>query len=147
MVTKAIERAQNTVEGRNAEIRKDVLKYDEVLDKQRKVIYERRIQVIDGEDLREPTEQHAGADHRRLVASTCPTEYPEDWDLEQLLQEVTQYFPTAVHGRGARRGNDQGAAEREPSRRGHGAVPGARRAVPGREPIRHARSSARSCSR
>ncbi len=55
MVTKAIERAQNTVEGRNAEQRKDVLKYDDVMDKQRKVIYARRLQMIDGEDLREET--------------------------------------------------------------------------------------------
>ena len=82
-VTKAIERAQNTVEGRNAEIRKDVLKYDEVLDKQRKVIYELRLQVIDGEDLRERTEQLLEETIDLLVGSTCPGEYPEDWDLEQ----------------------------------------------------------------
>src|SRR5579884_1474376 len=55
MVSRAIERAQNTVEGRNAEIRKDVLKYDEVMNEQRKVIYRRRMQVLDGEDLRERT--------------------------------------------------------------------------------------------
>ena len=50
-VAKAIERAQNTVEARNAEMRKDALKYDEVMDQQRKVIYERRLQIIDGDDL------------------------------------------------------------------------------------------------
>ena len=50
-VAKAIERAQNTVEARNAEQRKDALKYDEVMDQQRKVIYERRLQIIDGDDL------------------------------------------------------------------------------------------------
>ncbi len=94
MVTKAIERAQNTVEGRNAEQRKDILKYDEVLDKQRKVIYERRNQIIDGENLRERTEEMLEETIDALVASMCQTEYPEDWDLEQLLQEVTQYFPT-----------------------------------------------------
>jgi preprotein translocase subunit SecA len=94
MVTKAIERAQNTVEGRNAEIRKDVLKYDEVLDKQRKVVYERRIQVIDGEDLRESTEEQLEQTIDQLVESACPTEYPEDWDIDQLINEVTQYFPT-----------------------------------------------------
>src|SRR6202790_2780974 len=55
MVTKAIERAQNTVEGRNAESRKDVLKYDGVMNEQRKVIYRRRNQIIDGEDLRDET--------------------------------------------------------------------------------------------
>ena len=55
-VAKAIERAQNTVEARNAEQRKDALKYDEVMDQQRKVIYERRLQIIDGDDLEEHTE-------------------------------------------------------------------------------------------
>ena len=53
MVTKAIERAQRTVEDRNFEIRKDVLKYDEVMNEQRKIIYRRRQQILDGEDLRE----------------------------------------------------------------------------------------------
>ena len=53
MVTKAIERAQRTVEDRNFEIRKDVLKYDEVMNEQRKVIYRRRQQILDGGDLRE----------------------------------------------------------------------------------------------
>src|SRR5206468_8694976 len=53
MVTKAIERAQNTVEQRNAEIRKNVLKYDEVMNEQRKVIYARRDQILAGADLRE----------------------------------------------------------------------------------------------
>ena len=47
MVTKAIERAQNTVEQRNAEIRKNVLKYDEVMNEQRKVIYTRRDQILE----------------------------------------------------------------------------------------------------
>ncbi len=53
MVSKAIERAQNTVEQRNGEIRKNVLKYDEVMNEQRKVIYRRRDQILDAADLRE----------------------------------------------------------------------------------------------
>ena len=48
MVTKAIERAQGTVEQRNGEIRKNVLKYDEVMNEQRKVIYQRRDQILEG---------------------------------------------------------------------------------------------------
>src|SRR5207244_7211152 len=55
MVTRAIERAQRTVEDRNFEIRKDVLKYDEVMNEQRKVIYKRRQQILDGEDLADQT--------------------------------------------------------------------------------------------
>jgi preprotein translocase subunit SecA len=95
MVTRAIERAQNTVEARNAEIRKDVLKYDEVLNEQRKVIYARRLQVIDGEDLQELTQQLLETTIDVLVRAACPRDYPEEWDLEQLLAEVTQYYPTA----------------------------------------------------
>ncbi len=94
MVSRAIERAQNTVEGRNAEIRKDVLKYDEVLDKQRKVVYERRLQIIDGEDLQARTEELLEETIDALVAASCPSEYPEEWDLEGLLREVEQYYPT-----------------------------------------------------
>jgi preprotein translocase subunit SecA len=95
MVTKAIERAQNTVEARNAEIRKDVLKYDEVLNEQRKVIYARRMQVIDGENLQEHTEELLEGIIEELVMAACPNEYAEEWDLDRLLAEVSQYYPTA----------------------------------------------------
>jgi preprotein translocase subunit SecA len=95
MVTRAIERAQRTVEGRNAEIRKDVLKYDEVLNNQRKVVYARRLQVIDGEDLSEHTEELLEQTIDELVRSACPGEFPEEWELDRLLAEVTQYHPTA----------------------------------------------------
>ena len=94
MVTKAIERAQNTVEGRNAESRKDVLKYDDVMDKQRKVIYRRRQQIIEGEDLHEETVELLESTMTAVVASSCPSEYPEEWDLPRLVTEVTQYYPT-----------------------------------------------------
>ncbi len=94
MVTKAIERAQNTVEGRNAETRKDILKYDEVMDKQRKVIYQRRLQIIEGEDLHDETVELLERTIASLVASSCPSDYPEEWDLGRLLTEVSQYYPT-----------------------------------------------------
>jgi preprotein translocase subunit SecA len=94
MVTKAIERAQNTVEARNAEIRKDVLKYDEVMNEQRKVIYRRRQQILDGEDLREDALQFLDDAVNSVVATFCPNDYQEDWDLDGLLAEITTYFPT-----------------------------------------------------
>jgi preprotein translocase subunit SecA len=93
MVTKAIKRAQDTVEQRNAEIRKDVLKYDEVMNEQRKVIYKRRMQIIDGEDLRERTMELL-ADVLEGLAETYTAGYVEDWDLDALLKEVLQYYPT-----------------------------------------------------
>jgi preprotein translocase subunit SecA len=93
-VAKAIERAQNTVEARNAEMRKDNLKYDEVMDQQRKVIYERRLQIIDGDDLEERTEDLLVAAIEHQVAEFCPSEYPEEWDLKGLIDGVTQFYPT-----------------------------------------------------
>ncbi len=93
-VAKAIERAQNTVEARNAEIRKDALKYDEVMDQQRKVIYERRLQIIDGDDLEEHTEDLLAGAAEKLVAECCPTEFAEEWDLKGLVDGLMQYYPT-----------------------------------------------------
>ena len=94
MVTKAIERAQNTVEARNAEIRKDVLKYDEVMNEQRKVIYARRNQILEGEDLRAHTLEVLSSAIDSIVSANCLTEFAEDWDVEGLLREAKQYFPT-----------------------------------------------------
>ena len=93
-VAKAIERAQNTVEARNAEMRKDNLKYDEVMDQQRKVIYERRLQIIDGDDLEEHTEDLLAGAAERQVAEFCPSEFQEEWDLKGLIDGLTQYYPT-----------------------------------------------------
>src|SRR3984885_1316466 len=77
-VAKAIERAQNTVEARNAEMRKDALKYDEVMDQQRKVIYERRLQIIDGVDLEEHTEDLLAGVSEKLVAQRCTNVLEEE---------------------------------------------------------------------
>jgi preprotein translocase subunit SecA len=93
-VAKAIERAQNTVEARNAEMRKDALKYDEVMNQQRKVIYERRMQIIDGEDLEEHTEDLLAGAAEKLVSEHCPTEFEEDWDLKSLVDGLGVYYPT-----------------------------------------------------
>ena len=96
MVTKAIERAQNTVEGRNAETRKDVLKYDEVMNEQRKVIYARRLQILEDEDLHARTLELIDVAAQTLVERSCPSEFPEDWDLHRLILEATQYWPTTL---------------------------------------------------
>jgi preprotein translocase subunit SecA len=96
MVSKAIERAQRTVEDRNFEIRKDVLKYDEVMNQQRKVVYARRQQVLDGEDLREQALDAIRAAITRAVDTFCPGQFPEEWDMPELLKYTQAYFPTSV---------------------------------------------------
>jgi preprotein translocase subunit SecA len=97
MVTKAIERAQQTVEQRNAEIRKNVLKYDEVLNSQRKVIYELRDQILDKTDLRAKIhEKYLPEAVESLVATYCVADFSEEWDLEGLVTAVAEYWPSEV---------------------------------------------------
>jgi preprotein translocase subunit SecA len=96
MVSSAIERAQNTVEGRNAEIRKDVLKYDEVMNEQRKVIYLRRQQVIDGEDIHDWTIALLEQRLEEIVRGHLGESYVEEWDVNALLVDLQTYYPTTL---------------------------------------------------
>jgi preprotein translocase subunit SecA len=96
MVSKAVERAQGTVEDRNFEIRKNVLKYDEVMNEQRKVIYRRRQQILDGEDLGEDAVLAIESAISRLVVQYCLGEYFEDWDVPGLLDAARLYYPTRI---------------------------------------------------
>ena len=93
MVTKAIERAQNTVEQRNAETRKNVLKYDEVMNAQRKVIYRRREQILDGADLRAETLEYLASAVDAAVGTYCESEHAEEWDLDGLGTELASMWP------------------------------------------------------
>ncbi|NNN19660.1 MAG: preprotein translocase subunit SecA [Acidimicrobiaceae bacterium] len=95
MVSRAIERAQSTVEGKNAEIRKEVLKYDEVLDAQRKVIYSLRKSVLQGEDLRARTIDIVERTLDQLIDKYLVSEFQEQWELSGLVTEVSQYFATS----------------------------------------------------
>ncbi|MGZ4717073.1 MAG: preprotein translocase subunit SecA, partial [Acidimicrobiales bacterium] len=94
MVSKAIERAQNTVETRNAEIRKNVLQYDEVMNEQRKVIYKRRDQILDNADLRAEALEYMAEAIDGIIGTYCVSDHPEEWDLEGLVPEIQSYWPT-----------------------------------------------------
>ena len=96
MVSKSVERAQGTVEDRNFEIRKDVLKYDEVMNEQRKIIYKRRQQILDGEDLRDVALDAIDSTIGRLVDQYCGGEFAEEWNTEGLLEDTCQHFPVRV---------------------------------------------------
>jgi preprotein translocase subunit SecA len=97
MVSKAIERAQNTVEARNAEIRKDVLKYDEVMNEQRKVIYGRRQQVIGGEDIHDATIEMIEERLTQAIDAQIGTGFVEEWDLNALVLELQSFYPTELN--------------------------------------------------
>ena len=96
MVTKAIERAQNTVEQRNAETRKNVLKYDEVMNAQRKVIYQRRAQILDGADLSSDAQEYLESAVGGSIGTHCSSEHPEEWDRDQLATELSGLWPGGV---------------------------------------------------
>ena len=104
MVTRAIEKAQATVEQRNAEIRKDVLKYDEVMNEQRKVIYERRMQVIDGDDLRERTLELLAGEDRRPRRGVLPDRVLRGMGPRASRRRVRPVLPDALQRRRPRPG-------------------------------------------
>ena len=96
MVTKAIERAQTTVETKNAEIRKNVLKYDEVMNEQRKIIYARRDQILEGEDLRSAAMEYLAEAVDSLIGTHCASVASDEWDLDTLHKELGTFWPTTV---------------------------------------------------
>ncbi len=96
MVSKAIERAQTTVEQRNAEIRKNVLKYDEVMNEQRKVIYKRRDQILEGADLKEEAMEYLADAVDTTIDTFCVAEFSEEWDLDGLVTEIQTFWPSKV---------------------------------------------------
>ncbi|MFV0317812.1 MAG: preprotein translocase subunit SecA, partial [Microthrixaceae bacterium] len=100
MVTRAIEKAQNTVEARNGEIRKNVLEYDEVPNEQRKVIYARRDQVLAGGDLSENTTEALASVVDDLLSTHCESNFTEEWDLDALLADSATYWPVSLDAGG-----------------------------------------------
>ncbi len=96
MVTNAIRSAQTSVEAQNFEIRKDVLKYDDVLNRQRLVVYDERRRVLDGEDIHEQVRSFFDDVIGGYVRSATSEGYPEDWDLEQLWTALRQLYPVAI---------------------------------------------------
>jgi preprotein translocase subunit SecA len=96
MVTRQIRSAQTQIEAQNAEIRKNVLKYDEVLNKQRQVIYAERKRVLDGEDMHDQARHMIDDVVHDYVAGATAEGYAEDWDLEQLWTSLKRLYPVGV---------------------------------------------------
>jgi preprotein translocase subunit SecA len=96
MVSRAIKSAQTQVEQQNFEIRKNVLKYDEVLNRQRTVIYDERRRVLEGADLQEQVEHMITDVVTGYVEGATSEGYPEDWDLDQLWTALRSLYPISV---------------------------------------------------
>jgi preprotein translocase subunit SecA len=95
-VSKAIKSAQTQVEQQNFEIRKNVLKYDEVMNKQRTVIYEERRRVLDGEDLHLQVQNMITDVISAYVDGATATGYAEDWDTDTLWTALKTLYPVTV---------------------------------------------------
>ncbi len=90
-LTKAIETAQKKVEARNYDIRKQVVEYDDVMNDQRKVIYEQRADIMDADTVGDVVEDMRAETVNDLVGAACPPEtYPEQWDIEGLKARVQE---------------------------------------------------------
>ncbi|WP_413757507.1 preprotein translocase subunit SecA [Streptomyces sp. MMBL 11-3] len=96
MVTRAIASAQSQVETQNFETRKNVLKYDEVLNRQREVIYGERRRVLEGEDLQEQIQHFMNDTIDAYIDAETAEGFAEEWDLDRLWGAFKQLYPVKV---------------------------------------------------
>ena len=96
VVSRAIASAQSQVEGRNAEVRKNVLKYDDVLNRQREAIYGDRRHILEGDDIASRVDEFLEAAISTIVTQRLPETGGADWDLEALWQELSTLYPVGL---------------------------------------------------
>ncbi|GAA0337551.1 preprotein translocase subunit SecA [Actinoallomurus spadix] len=96
IVSNAIRSAQHQVEQQNFEIRKNVLKYDEVLNRQRKVIYAERRRVLEGADLHDQIVRMIDEVVAGYVTAATAEGFPEEWDLDKLWKAFKQLYPISI---------------------------------------------------
>jgi preprotein translocase subunit SecA len=97
MVSRAIESAQKQVEGVNFERRKNVLKYDEVMTKQREIVYGQRREILEGRELKDDAlEMLEGVIRTTVAQFVSPEVFSEEWDLEGLFAQLSAIYPTSL---------------------------------------------------
>ncbi|WP_191058226.1 preprotein translocase subunit SecA [Geminicoccus harenae] len=115
-INKALEKAQQKVEARNFEIRKQLLKFDDVMNDQRKVIYEQRLELMQAEDVADTITDMRAQTIDEIVRKHIPEKaYPEQWDTEGLTADVRRYL--ALDLPVAEWAKEEGIAEEEIVRR------------------------------
>ncbi len=93
MVTKAIERAQKRVEMQNFSIRKHTLEYDDVMNAQREVIYDRRLAALERTSIKDEVTELIDSVLQQLIDLYCPPKvYPENWSLQEFIEEVRNVY-------------------------------------------------------
>lgn len=98
MLSKSIESAQKKVEGKNFSIRKSVLQYDDVMNKQREIIYAERKRVLEGENIKPEIIEMIDALADAIVDKFCPEKtYQEEWDIKGLKEKIQQQFAADIN--------------------------------------------------
>ncbi len=97
LVTKAIASAQSQVEAQNFETRKNILKYDDVMNRQRQVVYDERRRVLAGADLHEQVRDMLDDTITGYVEGATADGFAEDWDLDQLFAGLRTLYPTELN--------------------------------------------------
>jgi preprotein translocase subunit SecA len=96
IISKSIESAQSKVEGYNFDLRKHVVEYDDVMNKQRQVIYSERRKILEAEDLRENVLSMVNKELTQIVSVYATSNFSEEWDLESMFRAVATVLPVAV---------------------------------------------------
>ena len=96
-ISKALERAQKKVEGRNFDMRKTLLKFDDVLNDQRKTIFEQRLELMNADNISEIANEMQYDIADEIVERYCPEKsYADQWNLQDLQDEINQYFSKQI---------------------------------------------------
>ncbi len=98
MVTRALETAQKRVEIQNFEIRKRLLEFDDVMNKQREVVYGLRNEILEGSDVKNYIMDYIEEIVDEIIEKYCPTDYKEDWDILNLKGELGFHFLSDFKG-------------------------------------------------
>lgn len=96
IVSRAIRSAQGQVEARNAEIRKNVLKYDDVLNRQREAIYGDRRHILEGDDLKDRVDHFLEDVLGEIIDEHTAEGHPDEWDLDALWRELKSIYPISI---------------------------------------------------
>ena len=96
VLSRGVRSAQAQLEGRNHELRKNVLKYDDVMNGQRKVIYAERARVLEGEDFSEDIQRFIDDVVRETIRASTSAGTPDDWDLEGIIRDLRMVFPASL---------------------------------------------------
>ncbi len=99
MISRAIESAQAKIEGFNFDIRKHVLEYDDVMNKQRETIYRKRRELLEPGNLKEQVQEMVAQEISKIISFHAPGEFRDNWNYEEIYENLNTIFPVPIEAR------------------------------------------------